>query len=411
MALSVIFGKPGAGKSYFAVLKISEYLEDFCRSELQTGLEHERKIYTNLPLQLDEIDDYISDRLGKAVKASKYIFLLDDDFFVEKNVSGKLAKIDWWEKIPEGALIVIDEVQHYLSSSKDEGGAYLKDFQLYISTHRHRRHDLIFLTQHTDNINKVCLNMAADAYHVINIKGRVLPFFGIPFADIDVVKQAWGFDQQYANILYGNYLGRAFKAESTLHILLKPEIYKLYKSHFSSESSDRPSLHLSKFGAVMWFLRRHLWHLLFKGVLVWLVLHLTWNVICKLPLTLSNKLQEELKIESPAPAVKRPTVAKLSENQSVPARSAPKDSTSAATSPEVKKEPTQPKVEILTPDYVIINGRRYFDGDMIEHENTKYIIKSINFERRSVDFGLFRDSAAASVGEPSGDDAPSGQSF
>lgn len=405
MALSVIFGKPGAGKSYFAVLKISEYLEDFCRSEIQTGLEHERKIYTNLPLRLDEIDDYISDRLGKVVKASKYICLLDDDFFVEKNASGKLVKVDWWEKIPEGALIVIDEVQHYLSSSKDEGGAYLKDFQLYISTHRHRRHDLIFLTQHTDNINKVCLNMAADAYHVINIKGRVLPFFGIPFADIDVVKQAWGYDQQYANILYGNYLGRAFKAESTLHILLKPDIYNLYKSHFSSESSDRPSLHLTKFGSVVWFLRRHLWHLFFKAVLVWLVLHLTWNVICKLPLTLSNKLAEDLKIEAASSTPSPPKISNLLKNSPNARGSSHKDSGASSASSEVKKEPTQPKIEILTPDYVIINGRRYFVGDVIQHENTKYFIKSINFDHRSVDFGLFRDSTAAGDGEPASDDA------
>ena len=64
MSLSVIFGKPGAGKTYYAVMRIAEYLEDFCRFELQEGVEHERKIYTNLPLNFDAIDDYISDRLG-----------------------------------------------------------------------------------------------------------------------------------------------------------------------------------------------------------------------------------------------------------------------------------------------------------------------------------------------------------
>ena len=126
--------------------------------------------------------------------------------------------------------------------------------------------------------------MAADAYHVINIKGRVLPFLGIPFADIDVVKEAFGYNQQYANILYGNYIGRAFKPESTLHILLKSEIYNLYKSHNNSAASDRPSLNFSRFGAVCWFLRRHLWHLIIKAAVVYFIFYTCWQVICKMPL-------------------------------------------------------------------------------------------------------------------------------
>ena len=400
MSLSVIFGKPGAGKSYFAVLKITQYLEDFCRYELTNGTEHERKIYTNLPMKDDAINEYISDRLGHNVEASKYIKTLDEDFFVEKSASGQIKKIDWWEKIPNGALIIIDEVQHYLSSSKDEGGAYLKDFQLYISTHRHRQHDLIFLTQHTDNINKVCLNMAADAYHVINIKGRVLPFLGIPFADIDVVKEAFGYNQQYANILYGNYIGRAFKAESTLHILLKPEIYGLYRSHNTDEASDRPSLKMSKIGAILWFLRRHFWHLLLKAVVVWLIFHLTWQVICKMPLHLSNTLQKQMQGET----LSSSKTAKLPQNSRGSRRSAPTDAPAAADLPEKVKKSEPPKIQIITPDYFVVDGVRYKEGDIFSHEDKQFIIKKIDFPRRFVDFGLCPSSAPSGGTQPTGDD-------
>ena len=295
MALSVIFGKPGAGKSYFAVTKIVSEIEDYCRAELVSGVEHKRKIYTNLPLKRDAINDYISKKIGRPVDAAKYIEVLEENFFIEETTPGKFKKIDWWEKFPEGAFIVIDEVQFYLSNSKDSGdGAYLKDFQLYISTHRHRKHDLIFLTQHTDNINKVCLNMAQDAYHVVNIKGRVLPWLGIPFADFQVLLEAFGYKNQYANILYGNYLGRAFKPESTLHILLSPDIYRLYKSHNNDDGEDRPSLQLSRGRAVLWFLRRHFWHLFIKAALVVFVVHMIFGVICSLPVVLSDKLSKQI---------------------------------------------------------------------------------------------------------------------
>ena len=394
MALSVIFGKPGAGKSYFAVMKIAEYLEDFCRFELQEGIEHERKIYTNLPLNLPAIDDYISDRLSKDIKASKYVKLLDEDFFIEKTSSGAFKKCDWWEKIPDGALIIIDEVQHYLSSSKDEGGAYLKDFQLYISTHRHRQHDLFFLTQHTDNINKVCLNMAADAYHVINIKGRVLPFLGIPFADIDVVKEAFGYNQQYANILYGNYVGRAFKPESTLHILLKPEIYKLYKSHNTDSATDRPSLNLSRFGAVCWFLRRHLWHLIIKAAVVYFIFYTCWQVICKMPLHLSTTLQKQMQAD-----IKSDSPAKLPEKSQGSRRSAPTNGASAANLPETVK-PSSPKIEIFTPDYFVVDGVKYRKGDVINYEGINYTVDNIDFQRRFIDFGLCPVRRADGQAEP-----------
>ena len=395
MSLSVIFGKPGAGKSYYAVLRIAEYLEDFCRSELKEGVEHPRKIYTNLPLNLNALDDYVSEKIGKNVSASKYVHLLNEDFFVEKGSSGVIKKKDWWDIIPNGALIVIDEVQHYLSSSKDEGGAYLKDFQLYISTHRHRQHDLIFLTQHTDNINKVCLNMAADAYHVINIKGRVLPFLGIPFADIDVVKEAFGYKQQYANILYGNYVGRAFKPESTLHILLNPKIYGLYKSHNTSEASDRPSLHLSRLGAIFWFLRRHLWHLIIKAAVLFFCVYTMWQVICKLPLHLSDTLQKQMQSKSASTANVPPPVRRSGGAEQSRSRVA-----DASPSSEQIKKPVFPKVESMTPDYVKIDGKRYFKGDEFNYEGRKFVVESINFDRLTVNFGLPIVSSSSSGAEP-----------
>ena len=60
--LTIIEGKPGSGKSYYATLHISEVVKQ------------KRKIYTNLSLNLEALSAYVG------FDASQYVTLLDDDF-------------------------------------------------------------------------------------------------------------------------------------------------------------------------------------------------------------------------------------------------------------------------------------------------------------------------------------------
>ena len=269
--LTLIFGKPGSGKSYYAVERIANSLVDFVGAELRSGAQP-RRVYTNLILNFDALSKYVSDRVGERVEISDYIVPLDEEFFLGPN---KSPHFEWWNQFEEGAYIVIDEVHHYLGADADRGDReYLVAWRNYISTHRHRKHDLTLITQHTDNIQRSVLCMAENAYHIINIKSLVLPFLGIPFADLDVVKEAWGIKHQYIQIYYGCYVGRVFRHESIFRELLKPEIYALYQSHTlakaGEEVSDRPSLNLGRLGSLWWLFKRHAFQLSMKAVGVYL---------------------------------------------------------------------------------------------------------------------------------------------
>ena len=284
MPISIVVGKPGSGKSYYAVSKIAEMVVDWCEFEKRNGKKHDRVLYTNLFLNLDGFQSYIDKRVGEGIDVQYYLHHVDDDFFYEKSSDSARVPRRWWEEIPNGAYIVVDEVHQYMPTQGTGAKDYMQMFTEYIATHRHREHDLMMITQHTDTIHKNILCMATDIYHVVNVKNKVFPFLNIPFSDFDVVKRAFGCERQFANILYGNYIGRAVKIQSQFSIVLKPEIFDLYKSHIFSESGeDRPDLKLSRFGAIRWFIRRHWFHLGIKLGLVFCAFKLVLFMFSELP--------------------------------------------------------------------------------------------------------------------------------
>lgn len=284
MAISIVVGKPGSGKSYYAVSKIAEMVVDWCEYEKRTGEKHDRVLYTNLFLNFENFQSFIDKKVGVGVDVQHYLYHVDDDFFYEK--SGDSARVPrrWWDEIPQGAYIVVDEVHQYMPAQGTGAKDYMQLFTEYIATHRHRGQDIMMITQHTDTIHKNILCMATDIYHVVNVKNKVFPFLNVPFSDFDVVKRAFGCERQIANILYGNYVGRAVKIQSQFSIVLKPEIFDLYKSHMFSESGeDRPDLDLSKIGAIRWFIRRHWFHLGIKFGLVFCAFRLVLFMFSELP--------------------------------------------------------------------------------------------------------------------------------
>lgn len=281
MALNLVVGKPGSGKSYYMVRRLyNDFIMTFAQST-----DGRRSIYTNLPLNLIEINKQLKLDGITNYDVFDYVYFLDDNFFDVAN------RCRWWEKFPVGALIIIDEVQYYLSSQEGKDKVteeYLKEFTNYISTHRHYQHDLFFLTQHPDNIQKSVLNMAEGCYQIQNIKGKVIPYLGIPIVDIDEVRRAFGNEAQWALVIFGLYVGRAFKKESTFSLLLESKYFRLYSSHFSGDS-DRPKLNLSRCGAIIWFLKRHLWHLALKGAFLYVVVVGLYSLVVGLPGVILSK--------------------------------------------------------------------------------------------------------------------------
>lgn len=268
--LNIIQGKPGSGKSYLAVKKIVDLLINLVEDEKRTGRESVRRVYTNIQLNLTEIDTYCENVTYTGICASKYVTVIDNSFFWKVGPDGNNQLCDWWEKFPDGAFIVIDEVQYYLASNsndkKSEG--YNKDFELFISTHRHKAQDIFFITQHQDNILRSCLSMSEGTFIVTNFKNFILPWLGIPVSDFDVVRHAWGHDSQAANVQYGLFVGRAFHKQSSQILVLEDSIFKLYKSHNNNIDSDRPNLNLSRFGSIFWLIRRHALQLSIKLIII-----------------------------------------------------------------------------------------------------------------------------------------------
>lgn len=367
--LNIIQGKPGSGKSYFAVTKIIDCLVNLCEDEKRTKKEGVRRVYTNLKLDNFEVDDYVERITASGVKASKYIVYLDNDFFWETDYDGSKVLCHWWEKFVDAAFIIIDEVQYYLASNandkKSEG--YNKDFELYISTHRHKAQDLLFITQHQDNILRSCLSMSEGTYIVTNYKNFVIPFLGIPFSDFDVVRHAWGNDYQAANVDFGLFVGRAFKKQSSQTLVLKDDIFKLYKSHNSNIDSDRPALELSRLGSLFWLFRRHALQLSIKLIILIGVVMLLWSTFSAVPKAIGGLFNGGKSVKVT-------------------------DTNKSTDSPQPIKS-ADPKVVIIGDNYLILdNGQAINIGDSFRYGGKQVFLVSVDLLR-----GSFRLSTDAPV--------------
>ncbi|GHT19313.1 hypothetical protein FACS1894189_8050 [Planctomycetales bacterium] len=272
---------------------MAKMLSDWARYKLEKGEPYPRTLYTNIPLYVEEVNDYLSREIGKEVDLSEQIVILEDDFF--RDSKGEYR--DWWEDFPEKSFQVIDEVHRQLPASvkrKKGGQDYSDKFMEYVSTHRHRQHDIILLTQHVDNVSVEVKKQIETIYEVLNVKSRTLGIwpFTIPMSDVDVVREAWGFPVQLAHIKRGICESRKVIYDKNYEtFVLVPSLFKLYRSHtMSDEALDRPSLKLGKAGSIIWFLRRHLFRLGFWTIAAISCLFAFRNLVTELPGALIGSL-------------------------------------------------------------------------------------------------------------------------
>lgn len=252
--LTIIEGKPGSGKSYYATLQISEVVKQ------------RRKIYTNLSLNIEALSAYVG------FDASEYVTLLDDDFLKQDKslapIGGKKPPTDspyyWWNRFENGALIVIDEIQRILMKTPEKLDQPLTD---YFSKHRHRKQDWIFITQHLTGLSVIVRRNVEKVKSVLNAKSQRLPFpLWVNGEDVQTLLHAFGVDRQVFRVKQG-YLEGTYRVkydEGYEIVQIRPEIFALYSTHTldaHSGETDRPLPYSQrgniKLNACLWFLKKY----------------------------------------------------------------------------------------------------------------------------------------------------------
>jgi zona occludens toxin (predicted ATPase) len=127
MAIHLITGVPGSGKTLFCVKKIVELQKKF----------PDRQIYANIDgLNIDLVEDLPSD----------------------------------WRSCPHASIFFIDEAQkipRYSTDNRKDIDDVAKD----LSVHRHSGHDIYFITQSANLLNVKVLEMVATHWHLARILG------------------------------------------------------------------------------------------------------------------------------------------------------------------------------------------------------------------------------------------------
>ena len=375
MALRFIHGKPGSGKSCYCVSLIVKMLGDWARYKIKEGESYPRILFTNIPLHIDEINAYLSREIGQEVDLSDQIDILEEEFF--RTEKGEFR--DWWEDFPEKSFVVIDEVQFHLPASlkrRSGGGQNYSDKMMeFVSTHRHKQMDLILMSQHIDNISVEVKRQIEVSYEVLNIKNSSVGFWPyiIPVADIDVVREAWGFSVQLAHIRRDIFESKNRRQDKNYEVfVLSSSLFKLYRSHTKSdEALDRPSLKLGRIGSLVWFGRRHVFRLGFWTIfLVSLFLGLR-NVLAELPTVLVNSMVSSKFETKTGPPVTAPVLDEAAQKTADRYCEEDKKSDAVTVIPAVKLDDDRilgfVKGGIITPrgvlrkdDHLIVDGEKDF---------------------------------------------------
>lgn len=286
MTIKLVYGAPGSGKSYHMAKTLAEMLCDWARVEKQTGERYPRKLYTNLPLIRSAYKDYVERKTGVEFDVDYYLVETTDAFFGEparvrdengrflEDEQGKPVWEFWWDRIPDDALIVLDEAHNYLGVEY----AYVNKIETframrkYFSQHRHRRHDWILITQAKNNLSNQILVLCEQAIHVFNAKTLTLPFpISIPMEDIEMLLKGFGVKNQVYRIRVGTYNDRKVVFDGPVQAFtMTSEIFALYKSNTMAADKidvvgDRALPFKGPIGGILWFSKRHVPHLAVKA--------------------------------------------------------------------------------------------------------------------------------------------------
>lgn len=127
----LITGVPGAGKSLYCVSEILLKQQEI-NEQLKAQGKEPRKIYVN------GIPD----------------LLIEHEPFDDEN----------WQNLPDGSLVVIDEIQQYWRPAASRSA--LPDSIAQLETHRHRGFDIVIMTQHPMLVHNNVRNLVGKHLHL-----------------------------------------------------------------------------------------------------------------------------------------------------------------------------------------------------------------------------------------------------
>jgi len=383
MTLKIIAGKPGTGKTYHMMSIVADQLTDWVRYEMKHDEPFGSSVWSNIVINMDGLNKTISKRIGKDIDVTKYINVVDDDFFHDENC------VYWWKKFPDASLIVIDEVHHYLGKDTEYGSLDTeKELINFLSTHRHSQQEMYFLTQHPDQFASQILGIAETLLEIVNVKSLHLPFpISIPMSDLDELKRAFGIKSQYYQANIGTYRGKALKWNgATTRHLMSDDIFRVYQSHDQSNvTTDRPSLDMTPIESIIWFARRHAWHLVPKLAGACSLPFIVIGLVTSLP----SILAEAATKPDSAPKTEQKTAVAALPLPSVPAdpqmihEKTELEKRLAETEKRLEQAETarsgESEIVMLFPDGVLLrNGKKHMIGEKFEVGGNEETLDCVN---------------------------------
>jgi len=190
MSLHFISGKPGGGKSLYAMQLLQDEL-----------LHGSRLICTNLPLNLGELNTYLTAEFPNRVfDLHARVRVLDDStetgsFWLYRWASQQIGAVaeDEWKagkrfdfgkplvdvgEVDRGVLFIIDEIHLFFNSREWMNTG--KGCLFYLSQHRKLGDDVVAVTQSIGNVDKQFRSLAQDFSYIRNMKKEKKGLFKLP---------------------------------------------------------------------------------------------------------------------------------------------------------------------------------------------------------------------------------------
>lgn len=299
--INIVIGKPGSGKTYHMVRYIYDVVSDLLRKDTL-----DRVIYTNVSVNIDEFNRQLSEEFKTEIDVTCIIktlsaddlrydsSLIDDEDKQVKRVAGKAfysvnpnSLAFFWNRFADNALIIIDEIQKYLSTVKEESESEKQSLIEYFSLHRHKRHDWFLITQNLLSIPVEVRRVSEKVYNVFNAKSLNLGFpINVPLRDIEILLAGFNVHRQVYRVREG-YLESTYRVayeDSVQVVVMSKKVFALYQTHTQLESADNPSIFQGdstlpfelgkgqRLRAVRWFIGKHGFHLGLKlFIVVWFI--------------------------------------------------------------------------------------------------------------------------------------------
>lgn len=295
--INIVIGKPGSGKTYHMVRYLFDLLADLIKKK-----DNERTVYTNISVNIDEFNRQLSAKFGQPVDISGILVILGPEDLkfnpallamedrIEKRVAGKsfysvaaTSKAFFWNRFPDDALIMIDEIQKYLSTVKEESESEKQSLIEYFSLHRHRKHDWYFITQNLLSLPVEIRRVSEKVYDIFNAKSMSIGFpINIPMRDVEILLAGFNVSRQVYRVREG-YLESTYRVsydDSVEVVVMEKRVFALYQTHTQLAENQSASIFKGdsalpfdlgkgqRLRAVAWFLKKHGFHLGVKLILV-----------------------------------------------------------------------------------------------------------------------------------------------